>query len=316
MVDLDLLSISHKTAENQQSVASTITGRDVSFELLRDIELELEMSHALQARKCENGAPYILYWRGDVPHLMQGCCNSWTCPRCGQMRARAEYGKMVNGARELTDAGEILYFLTLTCRGKEMTLGEAERGYLKWTNNVMNNLRNEAKRQGKKLIYAGVTERQKRGHPHSHIVCNVRPRDAQSVKKTRCKADGTYEQRLVLESDWLKKRIVASGLGEQYELTIIRSAIGVAVYLSKYLFKDAIQTLWPRKWKRIRYSQSWPKLPGRDSGDAFPLVKLSDWRRLETLGRPVHADCEVAYEAALARLVMCVIFDDKALSID
>jgi hypothetical protein len=309
VASLDLLSTSQKISVSDSAVASTIDGRDVSFELLRDIELELEMSRALQARKCENNAPYICYFASDIPRLMQGCCNSWTCPRCGQMRARAEYGKMVNGARELTGQGQTLYFLTLTCRGKEMTLDEAERGYLKWTNSIMTNIRAEAKRQTKTLVYAGVTERQKRGHPHSHIIINIKPRDAKIVARKRVKADRTVETRMVLESNWLQRRIVASGLGSQYELTRIRSNIGVAVYLSKYLFKDAIQTFWPRRWKRIRYSQSWPKLPDQDSGDAFPLVRLADWHKLTALDRPVYADDQVAYEAALARLIMCVVFN-------
>ena len=305
LLNLDLLSISHK---NGVSFASD----EVSEALFSDIGSEVEQSYGLQAEKCLNGAPYICYFAGDlaVPHIVQGCCNSWECPRCGQMRARAEYGRIVHGARELAEQGATLYFLTFTCRGREMPLAEAEAGYLKWTNRALNNLRNEARRQAKTLVYATVTERQERGHPHSHLIMNLRPSDAIETHKTRTRADGTTYQREVLESAWLLKCVVSAGLGPQYELTEIRKPVAVAVYLSKYFFKDALHTVWPRRWRRVRYSQSFPKLPERDTADAFPLVQLSDWRKLEALNRTVYADSQVAYDAALARLITCVVFEE------
>lgn len=310
-MSLDLLSIS------QQNALSLPSG-EVSNDLWRDIGAEVEQSYGLQAEKCPNGAPYICYFAGELntPHIVQGCCNSWECPRCGQMRARAEYGRIVAGARVLAKQGETLYFLTLTCRGKELTLAEAEAGYLLWTNRLMTNIRQEAKRQALALVYAGVTERQRRGHPHSHLILNLRPSDALEMVKTIKKDDGTTVKRRVLVSKWLMKRVKKAGLGEQFDLTEIRSPVAVAVYLSKYFFKDALHTVWPPSWRRVRYSHTFPKLPERERLPGFPLVRLADWQRLQALDRLVYADSHVAYEAALARLITCVVYEPELRRVD
>src|ERR1044072_132532 len=96
---------------------------------------------------CMNNAPYFAYqMQAKKWMVVQGCCNSWNCPRCGQQRAREEYGRIVSVAREL-DKKHQLYFLTLTCRGREMSLEDAEDGYLLWTNRVLTRLRAQKKRE-------------------------------------------------------------------------------------------------------------------------------------------------------------------------
>jgi hypothetical protein len=79
--------------------------------------------------------------------------------------------------------------------------------------------------------------------------------------------------------------------------------VAVAVYVSKYLFKDAMKTKFPKSWKRIRYSQNFPKLPDRTPELAFPLIKLEDWKRLAALDMTVYAEDEYCLHAAYARLV-------------
>jgi hypothetical protein len=75
----------------------------------------------------------------------------------------------------------------------------------------------------------------------------------------------------------------------------------VAVYIGKYLFKTALKTTWPKGWKRVRYSQSWPKLPEQATGDGFPLRTLADWRRVASLNEVIIVDGPVTRAAAEAR---------------
>lgn len=92
-------------------------------------------------------------------------------------------------------------------------------------------------------------------------------------------------------------------------MTAVREPVAVAVYMAKYMFKTAMATAWPKGWRRVRYSRSWPKLPERAPEVAFPLIKLADWHRMERLGITVHADSEVTLAAAWARRITCVKYD-------
>lgn len=275
----------------------------ISDALRSDIEFELEQSHAVQAEKCENNAPFIFFVDNtSKPRIVQGCCNNWQCPRCGQIRARAEYGRIVSGARELSEAGHTLYFWTLTCRGKDMPLEQAENDYLTWTNRLLTATRSRAKREGDFWAYVQITERQQRQHPHSHLIATYAPPDAKPTLKIK---NGTPRE--VLVSKWFAAQNERAGLGPQHEITRIDTPEAAAVYVSKYLFKDSMNTAWPKGWKRIRYSHSWPKLPEQHPEIAWPLINLSDWRRVQREYTQVYADSQITLEAAYARLITCVV---------
>lgn len=235
--------------------------------------------------ECLNNAPYFAYHiDGKKFGVVQGCCNSWLCPKCGQQRAREEYGRIVVGAREMS-ANNQLYLFTITCRGKEMGLDEAERSYMEWTNRLLTRLRTETKRAGKTWAYASVTERQKREHPHSHFITTYCPADAVPLKKGEIKyyetlAQGFPAKHATLQSYSLEHACTECGLGCQYDISRLESVEAGSRYAAKYLFKDSIfQTIWPKGWKRVRYSQNWPKLPKKE-GKAFVLLTAMDWGRL------------------------------------
>lgn len=234
---------------------------------------------------CVNNAPYFAYQiEGKKWGVVQGCCNSWNCPRCGQQRAREEYGRIVVGARELARTNE-LYLMTLTCRGREMTQKEAEDGYLLWTNRLLTRLRTQAKRSGVAWAYASVTERQKRGHPHSHYITTFCPDDCVFVAKGGTKSFVTHTTTVVakhdtLQSSYLERACWECGLGYQYDFSRLESAEAGSRYTAKYLFKANIfETIWPPKWQRVRYSRNWPKLPDV-KGDAIVLLSDQDWQGL------------------------------------
>jgi len=77
--------------------------------------------------------------------------------------------------------------------------------------------------------------------------------------------------------------------------------------VAKYLFKQTALDTWPKGWKRIRYSQNWPKLTERENPTAFPVITWADWHRVWDLREPVRADSVMTYSMALARGVPNVI---------
>lgn len=254
---------------------------------------------------CINGAPFIAIKKaGKAYSVAQGNCHSWICPRCGVIRAKHEYGRMVVGCRELAQDHE-LYFLTLTCRGAELSLEDSLSHYLEWTNRLLDACRTRAKRDDKPWHYVQVTERQQRGHPHSHLMTTFYPHDLREGTKTSWKRiDGLLVSQDVpaLRSDWLRDRCISAGLGEQYDISKVRDAEAASRYVAKYLFKPTIfQTHWPKNWRRIRYSRSFPKLPETEI-EAFPLIKNSDWRRLARLAVVVTPDSPVSHNRCLEML--------------
>lgn len=233
---------------------------------------------------CIYHAPFFAYTKTEKRYsVVQGCCNHWDCPRCGEMRAKAEYGRIVNGAHVLAENGKTFWFVTITCRGKEITSEQATEGYLLWTNRLLSTCRARAKIQETDWFYAAVTERQKRGHPHSHFLTTFIPSDYTIEKKWRLrkqKGGYAYAQVDVFRSEWFGEKVVAAGLGPQYDISRVENVEKVSRYIAKYMFKGtAFSADWPPGWKRVRYSQSYPKLPKRAS-TAFVLMSSADWQKL------------------------------------
>lgn len=254
---------------------------------------------------CDYNAPYFAYQKeGRFYGVCQGNCNHWNCGRCGQLRAKHEYGRIVVGSTKLAEKHN-LYFITITCRGKKLSVREAERSYLHWTNRFLTNCRSKAKREGIEWYYVQVTEKQKRGHPHSHILTSFSPGDlVQGTKDhwTTCNGRRVCEKIPCLRSEWLQKAVISAGLGDQYDVSQVASAAACSRYVAKYLFKDSMfGTHWPENWRRVRYSQSFPTLPERAT-NAFVLLSRSDWLKLAQLAAVVSTDSEKTKNEALYQL--------------
>lgn len=257
--------------------------------------------------ECMNNAPFFAYQiEGKKYGIVQGCCNDWNCPRCGQQRAREEYGRIVEGSRQIAKEHE-LYFFTITCRGSDCTITEAESEYLVWTNKLLTRLRTESKRAGKMWAYASVTERQERLHPHSHYITTYCPDDvvfiAEGKPKHYCTSGEIFPAKHdTLQSYKLEKACVDCGLGRQYDISRVSSVEAGSRYMAKYLFKESIfNTFWPKGWRRVRYSQSWPKLADI-KGDAFILMQKSDWYRLSRIAVTVITKDDYAKKRAIREL--------------
>lgn len=199
---------------------------------------------------------------------------------------------MVTGCRKLAETQD-LYFITITCRGKEISYEYAEENYLEWTNRLLDACRLQSKRAGREWHYVQVTERQKRKHPHSHFITTYAPPDAKSYvkKKWRIHENGTRERisYTALRSDWFANQVQKSGLGEQYDITKVNDAEAASRYVAKYLFKPTIfSDDWPKRWKRIRYSQGFPKQEEQET-NAIVLLRREDW--VELSYRAIVVNC-------------------------
>lgn len=249
---------------------------------------------------CIKNAPYFAFKKHDATYgVVQGCCNAWHCPRCGIQRAKEEYGRIVNGCQILAKKND-LYFITITCKGREISVKSADQGYMEWTNRLLTTWRTFATRHNQEWVYVQVTERQKRGHPHSHIITTWEPPNLQTVKKGKWKTDNqsgkVWVEADALVSKYLERSIPRAGLGTQYDVSKVGTVEGASRYVAKYLFKpEALNTKWPDGWKRVRYSQSFPKLEERKT-DAFVLMQPDDWRKLAKLASIVHVRDEIAMQ--------------------
>lgn len=263
--------------------------------------------------RCINGAPLFAYERSKGTFaLMQGCCNSWTCPRCGHVRAKTEYGRIVEGIRQLSNGdesannGNHMWFITITTRGQGLSVADAHAGYNLWNNRLFTALRKDARKRGITWEYVTVTEHQKRGHPHSHMLTTYYPDDLRGGTRKQFFLDNDGKRRVkevyALLSDYLQERCVSAGFGKVYDISYVESEEGCSRYVAKYLFKDALRDHdYPKGWRRVRYSQGFPKLPKRET-NAFVVMEPEHWEKLFNVARVVSPDDALTYAMARARV--------------
>lgn len=244
---------------------------------------------------CPFGAPFVAMVVSGKGRIFQSCCNHWECPCCGEIRARQEYGRIVYGC-EVLAVKHKLYFWTLTCRGREISLEEAEENYLAWTNRLLTNARTKATRSAAYWCYVQVTERQKRTrrHPHSHVITTFLPDDAVATKDAAGR--GSYI------SSWFSRANASAGLGGQHRISLVESASAVSRYVAKYMFKESMRETFPPKWKRIRYSQNFPKRPVQTPESLTVLIGRSEWRAIDFMPVFWEADNNMIYEMARHRI--------------
>lgn len=284
-------------------IVESDTGAGGSFlDLFSTSPTKEELCSPSPKARCQNGAPFFAYHKeAGVYGVTQGSCNQWTCPRCGLLVAKEHYGRIVNGARELAKENQ-LWFVTVTCRGKELAEGEAFDQYLLWTSKLIDACYTRVKRAGGKWAYVQVTEKQKRGHPHSHFLMTYSPHDLEPglVEKWSRNNAGELVKEMVpaLRSAWFLEQCTRAGLGSQYDISAVRTVEGASRYVAKYMFKESqFQAHFPKHWKRVRYSQSYPKLPVMKT-DAFVLLSGEDWKTLGAIARKVVTTDNAAYETA------------------
>jgi len=165
-----------------------------------------------------------------------------------------------------------LYFWTITCRGREISLEEAEEKYYEWTHRLLTNAYTVCKRKGVYWAYSQTTERQHktRQHPHSHIICTFLPPDAVATKDSKGRDN--------FVSEWFTRANFSAGLGAQHKISGVQNTSAVSRYVAKYMFKDSMSEEWPSHWRRMRYSNNWPKI-SQFSPDFVRILRTpTDWQ--------------------------------------
>lgn len=162
--------------------------------------------------------------------LVNGSCQLWSCPVCGERKARRYSGIARRGCELST---ERIRLVTITAPGREAPAESWARMGERW-GKLSDRLRYEL---GRKLTYFGTVELQKRGNPHLHL--------------------------LTRDSGYLDKRVLANhcmavGFGFS-DIRQIATNSGVQ-YVTKYLHKSAGQQM-PRGARRIRRSRDWLQEP-------------------------------------------------------
>jgi len=159
---------------------------------------------------------------------------------------------------------------------------------------LLTNCRTNAQRKGVYWAYSQITERQKRGHPHSHIITTYLPHDA--IPKIDERARTSYT------SEFFTRANASAGLGVQHRISLVESAEAVSRYVAKYMFKESMREVWPAHWHRVRYSHNWPKPPHIDAEFVVMLNRPEDWKKADRQHRQFICDNEGIFEYAKHRM--------------
>src|SRR5262249_6914925 len=85
----------------------------------------------------------------------------------------------------------------------------------------------------------------------------------------------------------------------EHNISKVESAAAVSRYVGKYMFKDTMRDTWPAKWKRVRYSENWPKLVSGTPDFQSVLRSPADWRKVAFVARAFLCESRVDYEIAV-----------------
>lgn len=168
-------------------------------------------------------------------------CGLWSCPRCARLLARKWARRVRLHLNELP--GE-WWFITLTFGSDYRKPEQAFKVLPK----LWDALRKELQRAYPSWQFMAFVEGQAKsrgGMPHFHIISNRHPPSALGKR-------GQWTKRG--EHDWAVKR----GFGFEIDCAIVNGDEASA-YVAKYASKG--DPSMPRKFRRVRASQSWQKLP-------------------------------------------------------
>lgn len=199
-------------------------------------------------------------------------CKKWSCEICAPINALYRAIETANGVQALLTSGIRPYFVTITQPASVKTPEMAYSILFSQWDKFRNRWQYWAKQQAVPNFYAAFVEGQghREGMPHFHIIGTAFP-GKRTVK------------------DWA----TSSGLGYQADVQLIAANSGVAWYVSKYSTKGSDAALMPRNFRRVRFSQDWPRMVFRkDLREGNAIVK----RTTETV-------LSWAYRAALTYLL-------------
>lgn len=170
-------------------------------------------------------------------------CKLWTCPACAEINRRLWGARAYFGAEVFQEAGDNVYFLTLTSHE-----GLSPEGTIKVWPQAWKTLRQRAVRWngGQVFDYLMVPEKHKNGRLHVHMVETLGAGDR-----------------------WWKDNARQCGLGYMVSEQVCNTANGAAFYVTKYIGKSLGAEDWPANFRRVRLSRSWPPLPEMETAPGW-----------------------------------------------
>lgn len=171
--------------------------------------------------------------------IIKARCKLWACEYCGEVNAYQHKIRMLNGINELQSRGHRFDFVTLTSHRRLKTTEDCLRVWRSAWRRLRERIRRKhAKNTGDDLAFCIVTEFHKDKRLHWHMLINCQ-----------------------LSTRWYKDSASACGLGYQCESVTMDNAIQGANYATKYLSKSLTEKAYPKKMRRIVYSQTFPDKP-------------------------------------------------------
>lgn len=173
-------------------------------------------------------------------------CKRWDCPVCGPKNAYKARLRALRGYQAFFDQGHKMSFLTLTPHEKLSSAASIPVMASAW-----NKLNVRIKRASQHHNYFLIPELHQSGKLHFHALVDA------DVKKK-----------------WWKDNARSCGMGYQNDLQEVNEAGGVGGYLTKYLVKMLDGASFPKGFRRIRTSQSWPALAGLPKPEGWDFVAM------------------------------------------
>lgn len=197
-------------------------------------------------------------------------CKSWLCPYCAVINMHQWSARAYHGAKILAEAGQAVYFLTLTSSPKLDASGTLEVFPSAWPA-----LRKRAQYSAPGGEYLLIPERHQDGRLHIHALV-------------------TWN----LGERWYKDNAAACGLGYMAKLIAVTEPEIAAWYLTKYLSKSLGGLAWPKHFRRVRTSKGWPALPEMAEAEGWTFSKLAQG---EALNVAVERQEKAGYQVDVAK---------------
>ncbi len=184
----------------------------------------------------------------NIVILYRPRCRLWTCPSCGDLNKRKWVARIAHGVKEYQSEGLEFHFVTLTSHRKLKTAA-ATIAVFKHAWYVLSQ---RARRKHPGMKYVLIPERHESEKLHCHLLTSAH-----------------------METRWYKDNSASCGLGYIADEERLLSVARAAYYVSKYAAKQVGKEIWPKGYRRIRTSRSWPQLPPFETGSAFETEILT-----------------------------------------
>lgn len=198
------------------------------------------------------GTPYLYTDSSEKRsrYIIKARCKMWNCPYCGIVNAHQHKIRILNGINELQHQGQCFDFVTLTSHERLRTTEQCLFVWRKaWRKLQERARRVQSKSDEYPLAFVYTTEFHKDKRLHWHMLIN-------SVVRLR----------------WWKDNSRECGLGYQVSATNIENGFQATNYITKYLSKSLAQADYPKKMRRINYSQSFPAQPTYSTNDTWSVL--------------------------------------------